>query len=774
MQPLVAMTRSSLLRLILIQILILSSFLPFLAACAPAPASDLENSTDSQGLTPATAPTRPLAPSPTREPAFIPSPTSPTTPLLVLPDKPGAAGGTWTEAEARELTRQAEALWADVHAIAGAHPPADVAQVQPVVTERDGQWLVVGLRLSGQDAAQVYGEGAVLTIGIDPETREKGMLTLSLDGARLALDKQAGLNDAQMAELDLVGPEFIDSRWLVFDKEGLPRVVVNEKNQWQALKVLEMANTPLAYFVSTDTLYLWSRDGQQFDTLTFPAEITDVTAKGESLKVTLADGTEKTLTQDKETGEWKEKKVRSFIRATELSINNEADRKLIEEAVANYFAGGVFWDENERIDKFQSLGFEAHQYDDVTILVTPEAAKAIQDQGVDFNSSLWAQIIKVSYSQWSNLAKKQYENDTQPQTIATFDNEGNPVVYVVLYHNDNNNVLVQGFSLLEDAQITKPYMSLYREFNLRKREDGKQVVTDEYEVGTHVWNEEKGEWVELKEYEVYTTPEKQAAYTLYYKVFKEKRMVDGKEHTNVFGLDKEKVQAVIDALKAGKNIEEINANEAKAAGIYILTDADGEPQMVVIRGGEYGLSESHFNALVKALDSIKEADPNFFKEASEQSGAKFISATASFKSFSEQDTNTGSNDGTDTIFINPFIRDNAVLYKFIIVVERFEVEASRKYKNISNITDIYFEVGDDKKQLSIEEAVYYLRKKYPMYWSEVKIKSNGSGKASLNFGSYAAVQSALWADVHRDKFKRQDEFDYFIFASADVYKDYTK
>ncbi|HFQ95147.1 MAG TPA: hypothetical protein ENK30_01115, partial [Anaerolineae bacterium] len=142
------MTRSSLLRLILIQILILSSFLPFLAACASAPGSDLESPPDFQGLTPTPAPTRPLAPSPTS------SPTSPTTPLFVLPDKPGAAGGAWTEAEARELTRQAEALWADVHAIAGAQPPADVAQVQPVVTKRDGQWLVVGLRLSGQDAAQ--------------------------------------------------------------------------------------------------------------------------------------------------------------------------------------------------------------------------------------------------------------------------------------------------------------------------------------------------------------------------------------------------------------------------------------------------------------------------------------------------------------------------------------------------------------------------------------------------------------------------------------------
>ena len=169
---------------------------------------------------------------------------------------------------------------------------------------------------------------------------------------------------------------------------------------------------------------------------------------------------------------------------------------------------------------------------------------------------------------------------------------------------------------------------------------------------------------------------------LTYKVFEEKRMVSGKEHTNVFGLDKEKVQAVIDALgDKEKSIEEINANEAKAAGIYIVTDTNGEPQMVIIRGGKYGLSEAHFGAMVKALSLISRADSDFVKVASTQRGMKFLSAESSFK----QLHSVGSNDGSDTAYWNKDTNADYLVAEIVAIAESYEIEAQRKNEDSSRI-----------------------------------------------------------------------------------------
>ncbi len=789
------MTRSSLPRLILIQILILSSFLPFLAACAPAPASDLENSTDSQGLTPATAPTRPLAPSPTREPAFIPSPTSPTTPLLVLPDKPGAAGGTWTEAEARELTRQAEALWADVHAIAGAHPPADVAQVQPVVTERDGQWLVVGLRLSGQDAAQVYGEGAVLTIGIDPETKEKGMLTLSLDGARLALEKQAGLKEAQMAELGLSGPVFMDGRWLVFDKEGLPRVVVNEKNQWQALTVLETANAPLTYFLSADTLYLWSRDKQQFDTLTFPEEITEVQAKGESLKVTLADGTEKTLTQDKETGGWKEAQVyRAF---TELAPTAE-NMPVIKDAVADALVDGAFLDETEITEKIQAgeLKVVRDEKTGAVVVFTGEMLKYMKEQGQSVESSDAAKLFQTLeeqnrevFSKWTEAKYFDYDEYytkrlDYPEDLQTFAerlaqsggflplppewmtftvrlNQANqPEVIAILpqfldpwdrsypagkrifgnpisFPDDKRLVLGVKLGLENDGQVKKqfiqaPFITRYRGQQLTlESETNKLVNRDEYQTVTHEWDEAAGQWRELDEYRVYGDPAERMAYVLNYKL-NEVRYADT-YHENPLGLDPEIVAEAVRLLKEGKpmdeinrglmelykkkSIEEINANEAKAAGIYILVDAEGNPAQIAIAGGEYGLSQEHLAALIKAHKAINETDPNEIRDESIK-GTKFISMGTSFIVLEKNDIRVSSSD-TDVVIGKKSEEPTIRYWIDLLISESREVDGTRR------------SVEDGRVMVPGDDTVY------------------------KNFGHYAMTKALEWFNTHGDELVRR-------------------
>ncbi len=511
------------------------------------------------------------------------------------------------------------------------------------------------------------------------------------------------------------------------------------------LPMLTAGEFTLSYEIHANTLILRTPESAQ--EVTFPAEITDVTAKGESLKVTLIDGTEKTLTKDKETGEWKE--VQIYRTFTELALTAE-NMSVIKDAVADALVDGAFLDEAEIKEKIEAgeLKVVRDEKTGAIMVFTKEALEYMKEKGQSVENSDAARLFQTLeeqnrkvFGKWIDAKVYSYEEYYQkrldypeelqkfaerlakdggflplppewmtftirlnqanrpeviailPQFLDPWDRSypagkrifGNPISFPA----DKRLVLSVKLWLEGDGQVKKqfiqaPFITQYRGQQLTLEPEANELVNrDEYQTVTHKLDEAKRQWYELKEYEVYGTARERLVQMLTYKVFEERRMVDGKEHTNVFGLDKEKMQAVIDAIEAGKSIEEINANKAKAAGIYILTDAEGNPAQIAIVGGEYGLTAEQLASLKKAAAGIEAEDPGITKFFSEQFGAKFVSGSTSFSDI----TNEGifsSNDGVDTIIIGNKQRTVADLI-IILLVESGEIHGGRHMFNYDEL-----------------------------------------------------------------------------------------
>jgi len=198
------------------------------------------------------------------------------------------------------------------------------------------------------------------------------------------------------------------------------------------------------------------------------------------------------------------------------------------------------------------------------------------------------------------------------------------------------------------------------------------VISDEYGTATHEWDDQKGEWVELDEYRVFGAPKERMAHVLDYKLH-EVRLVDGVKHTNVLSLDPAEVEWAIEQLNNDVPIEEING---RLKSFQFIPDAEGEPQMVAVVGGEYGLTPAQLENLEKAAAGLEAVDPGILAFLSNQFGAKFISSGTSF-TFEDKGGNFSSNDGVDTIIAKRKSVKTIADFIFVLLAESGEINGGR-------------------------------------------------------------------------------------------------
>jgi len=236
------------------------------------------------------------------------------------------------------------------------------------------------------------------------------------------------------------------------------------------------------------------------------------------------------------------------------------------------------------------------------------------------------------------------------------------------------------------------------------------------------------------------------------------------------------VAGAVKRLKEGESVAKVNewlkvqTPEAGKAGFYILASQDKEtgqavPAMVAVVGGEYGLDEEHFQAVLQAAKRLEEVDPGFLEETANQSGARFISARSSFMSFGpkDKDTRGGSNDGHDMIHINNNNEDTSPINtQFIFLVERFEIKAQRKF------SDSMYIVG----AMSVDE-IRDLKTLAPEYFGNAPILVDSSGNVILNFGAYAMIKVVQWV-IDNDSHLTSKEVDHILGSASYNYNHYIK
>jgi len=226
--------------------------------------------------------------------------------------------------------------------------------------------------------------------------------------------------------------------------------------------------------------------------------------------------------------------------------------------------------------------------------------------------------------------------------------------------------------------VTVPYRTANRWMRALVTEDGRLMLGDEHEVLTHELGAD-GKWHELERYEVYGRPAERMAQVLQWKL-NEKRVIydmekgTSKLHTNVLGLDEAEVELAERMLKEGEPIEKINE---QVKSFYILTDAQGEPRMVAVVGGEYGLTPEQLINLQKAVAGIEAVDPGRLAFLADQFGARFISSKTSFIDVDDDIGTFSSNDGVDTIIAKTETVDTVADFIDVLLAEGGEVHGGR-------------------------------------------------------------------------------------------------
>jgi len=253
---------------------------------------------------------------------------------------------------------------------------------------------------------------------------------------------------------------------------------------------------------------------------------------------------------------------------------------------------------------------------------------------------------------------------------------------------------------------------------------------------------------------------------LQYKAFDEQRPVIDYEknekqvYTNVLGLDEGEVARARAGLLAGEPVDEINE---KLTSFYIFEGKNGSLPRVIVRGGEYGLDEAHFQAVLEALERIDEVDPDFLEETN-KTGAKFISARSSFMDFGpvETDLRASANDFHDSVFVNTNRESSFLKHEGDILVESYEVEAGRKYPDVLYIVDA----------ISLDE-IRSLKKSFPAYFGNIDIVTTPDGQVILNFGAYAMLKTAFWVTEHQSHLS-QEEINELMGSVAYGYEHYVE
>ncbi len=164
------------------------------------------------------------------------------------------------------------------------------------------------------------------------------------------------------------------------------------------LPTLAVGERILAYEIRNNMLTLRTPESAQ--TLTFPSDIVQVEAQGQNIRVTLADGTEKTLTWDQETSRWQEQAIEIYRDLTELDPSKEEEFAVIQKAVADAIAGGVFWDETEIKAKIEAgeLKVVKDEKTGAIMVFTREALEYMAEHGQSLADSDFARILQTGYT----------------------------------------------------------------------------------------------------------------------------------------------------------------------------------------------------------------------------------------------------------------------------------------------------------------------------------------------------------------------------------------
>ncbi len=594
------------------------------------------------------------------------------------------------------------------------------------------------------------------------------------------------------------------------------------------LPTLAVGERILAYEIRNNILTL--RTPEAAETLTFPSDIVQVEAQGQNIRVTLADGTKLTLTWDKETGVWQEVQAKVYRELTELDPSKEAEMAIIQKAVHDSLAGGVFMGKEEIAEKIKNgeLKVVKDETTGAVVVFTSQALEYMREKGQTLEASDFARMLNdytsvVSDELWQ---RKAFKSDGSPdlesmkalaEKVVKFENKLIPlppeVMSLTAVMEGDSPIVVASLPAVRDFSHGKPpgYTRLQLESTYRSDPilavvytlDGDKIrlknlrapyktpfrwmrtmvlesslapvgIVDEFEAVTHVWDKESQQWQELDEYRVYGTPEERVAQALEYKL-NEVRRVDSKNHTNVLGLDARLVAGAVKRLKEGESVAKVNewlkaqTPEAGKASFYILASRDKEtgqavPAMVAVVGGEYGLDEEHFQAVLQAAKRLEEVDPGFLEETANQSGARFISARSSFMNFGskDEDKRASANDFHDSIFVNTRKGTSVLKHEGDIIVESNEIKAARENQDILYMTD----------SVSLKE-INTLKQRFPAYYDGATVVLTPDGKVIVNFGAYAMIKTSLWVMENQDRLS-DDEIKELLGSTSYNYNHYIK
>ncbi len=517
----------------------------------------------------------------------------------------------------------------------------------------------------------------------------------TLDGAQAAFDAQNPDRAGQVAISDIVFSP-VGQVWVAIggfvdaerQDQAIMYVDASQNNSWQTLSTLELNSQSLGYLLAGETVYLWDNSLLSFVGITLDQPIASVEVRGNALALTLEDGNTRTFVKDKETRQWQEQvlKVYREFELKELTAENYQTQINIA------LTGGMFINTKAEWQELQEQGWQV--VEDVSshapVLVSPEVAGVIvQEYSGNFGASPWAKIFNETRG--STLEGK-FKIRSDAPAVATFDSQSRPILTVSLAEfnplGDNKvAIILTG----ESKRIDVPW-AFEQKWHFRDmiaRWDpvvNKLALVDEYETATHEWDDQKGEWVELDEYRVYGSPEERVAFALEYKL-NEVRRVDSKNHENPLGLNPEIVAEAVRLLEEGKPVDEINQElmrlyeekqkeDPKSSGIWLAAGADGEPYMVAVVGGEYGLTFEQLANLQKAVAGLEAVDPGIMKFLSEQFGAKFVSRYDRLST--EADGGTfSSNNYRETIFAKSKSVRSVPDFIFVLLVESGEIHVGR-------------------------------------------------------------------------------------------------
>jgi len=411
--------------------------------------------------------------------------------------------------------------------------------------------------------------------------------------------------------------------------------------------------------------------------ITLDQPITSVEAKGNALVLTLADGATRTFIKDKETGVWQEQvSYRSF---KELNPANEADLETLVSQYRQDVAGGMFASQEEVVQWFTDSGWRAYEDEGShsVVLVPPEIATRLDEQyGGNFSASPWAKIIADQREKGTISGGMKLKTDSY--TVAGFDAQGNPVLYVSLAEFNPVGKDFMGVILTEGDRIeVKPASDTpFRKFIVRwDMTFNNWSLVDENERTTHVWDKENKQWQELDEYLTYGTPTQRVAQALYYEVFEKRIRANSRWYENVLGLDKEEVVRFIQLVLGRPNWQprdDFSLDEEKAlpwqealkqAGVksfmilpdkFVLNDKglpaldaegmaqpakDAGPAMIVVTdvNNPNGLKPETIKALYRNAAILSAVDPEILRFLTDQFGAKVITGETDVLKFKRND-----------------------------------------------------------------------------------------------------------------------------------------